>query len=214
MRAGILILLLILTSLCLLTHAQRPTYHFDRLTTQNGLSDNWVHEAMMDRHGFVWFGTQDGLCRYDGQSFKKYRRSLNDSLSLSGNIVTDLVEDANGRIWLSTLDGGLNHFDPITEKFHSYLYDPERASGLSANTTLRLHLDANQIIWIGTYNAGLNRFDPATGRFRQYHFMETETDLHQAFLKNSVLDIIPDYTDQNILWLGSNQGVYRFDKTA
>lgn len=78
-------------------------YYFKRLDINSGLSQNTVSTIIQDRDGFMWFGTKDGLNRYDGVSFKIFKM---DDDGLGNNFITALFEDGNGNIWIGT-DSGL-----------------------------------------------------------------------------------------------------------
>ena len=93
---------------------------FDRLNLEDGLSQSQISDIYQDRHGFMWFATQDGLNRWDGHEFKIYYHEPFDSTTLSSSWVNNLTEDPQGFLWVSTEDGGLNRFDPVSEEFTSY----------------------------------------------------------------------------------------------
>ncbi|MEO5977154.1 MAG: two-component regulator propeller domain-containing protein, partial [Chryseolinea sp.] len=94
--------------------AQRQDLQFEQLSTEDGLSQSNVICILQDSRGFMWFGTRNGLDKYDGYKFTVYKNDPNDSLSLSHNSVTDIVEDADGNLWIATNGGGLNKFDRDT----------------------------------------------------------------------------------------------------
>ena len=81
----------------------------------------------------MWFGTGDGLNRYDGNSFVLYKNIPNDPGSLSANFIRDLVEDNHGALWLAVYPG-VNKFDPTTERTTRYLHDPEDPNSLSGDS--------------------------------------------------------------------------------
>ena len=192
----------------------RP-FNFNRLTIEHGLADNWVHEAFMDSRGYMWFATQDGLSRFDGQYFHNYRFLYQDSSIQNGNIVTDIVEDDLGHLWLAILGGGLCRFDMEEERFFNYLHDPNDPKSIPSNTALRLHYDASQDhIWIGTYNDGLIRFDLEDKSFRTYDLNPNSSNDQESFVNNSVLDIVQDIGDTSLLWLATASGVHRFNKSS
>lgn len=83
-------------------------YKFDRLTTDDGLSQNTVYSIVQDQSGFMWFGTEDGLNKYDGYEFTIYQVEKGDSLSLSANTIYDLTVDMQGKMWIA---------QPTTEVF-------------------------------------------------------------------------------------------------
>src|ERR1700744_4816081 len=114
-----------LVLLCLLfaassVYSQPRTLKFSHIGTEVGLSANNVTCILRDRQGFMWFGTRDGLNRYDGYDFDVYKNIPEDSTSLSSNFVTSIMEDRNGDIWVGTWGGGLDRFD--MEKRHFIRY--------------------------------------------------------------------------------------------
>jgi signal transduction histidine kinase/ligand-binding sensor domain-containing protein/DNA-binding response OmpR family regulator len=135
---------------------------FRHLTVKDGLSNNNVLCVLQDQKGFIWFGTANGLNRYDGYTFKVFQHLDTDSTSLSDNRIRTMAEDNQGRIWIGT-NNGLNCFDPATETCKHYLYNTNDSSTISDNRISALLFSKNNILWIGTEN-GLNRFDPATSK--------------------------------------------------
>lgn len=89
-------------------------YSFRRIEVEDGLSQNMVYCIWQDRDGFLWFGTQDGLNRYDGTYLKTFRKSGDSALGNDG--ICSLVGDESGRLWVGTLDG-LFVFEPRSEVF-------------------------------------------------------------------------------------------------
>jgi ligand-binding sensor domain-containing protein len=79
---------------------------FEHFTSENGLSENVVYAVFQDSKGYLWIGTHDGLNRYDGCGFKKFRHDPADSNSLPDNTIKSICEDGQGNIWLAT-NGGL-----------------------------------------------------------------------------------------------------------
>ena len=88
-------------------------YYFKNLSSQNGLSQNTVSAILQDSKGFMWFGTKDGLDRYDGVSFRHFKYDRTNPRSLGNNFVTSLYEDIEGNIWIGTDVG-------------AYIYYPEK----------------------------------------------------------------------------------------
>jgi signal transduction histidine kinase len=98
-------------------------FRFSHFTIRNGLSQNTVNCVLHDRQGFYWFGTQDGLNRYDGYTTRVFRHDKNDSSTVSDNFILAISEDARGNLWVSTRNG-FNFFDRITEKFTRIIVNP------------------------------------------------------------------------------------------
>ncbi|MBL4561436.1 MAG: hypothetical protein JKX79_10680 [Labilibaculum sp.] len=93
--------------------------YFIRIGVEAGLAQNTVHCILQDRQGFMWFGTKDGLSRYDGGQFKNYRNDKNDSCSIDNNCVRTLFQDADDRIWIGT-DAGVSIYYPKKDCFESF----------------------------------------------------------------------------------------------
>ncbi|SDE99521.1 Two component regulator propeller [Mucilaginibacter pineti] len=92
------------------------SYYFKHYQVENGLSNNTVFCSMQDSRGFLWFGTKDGLNRFDGYTFKVYRHDPKDKNSIANSMVHALCMDTDGSFWVGT-DQGLDKYDPNTEKF-------------------------------------------------------------------------------------------------
>ena len=118
---------------------------FDHITTDDGLSNNCVMSILQDSRGFIWFGTSDGLNRWDGYSFKIFIHDPNDSNSISNNSIAILQEDASGFIWMGTGDG-LNKYNPLQKKFHHYFYSAEDSLSISNNTIRSILEDKNNCL--------------------------------------------------------------------
>lgn len=105
--------------------ASAQSIHFDRLGINDGLSQNTVTSILQDERGFMWFGTKDGLNRYDGKTFKIFKHNPREKTGLGNSLIKCLVEDGCHRLWVGT-DSGLYIYDPETERFEALpLYDPE-----------------------------------------------------------------------------------------
>ncbi|MFW5972965.1 MAG: ligand-binding sensor domain-containing protein, partial [Bacteroidota bacterium] len=93
------------------SHPYSDSPRFDRLSMDDGLSSDDVFAVLQNREGFMWFGTKDGLNRFDGYSFRVYRFDLDVPTSISHNDVRTMLEDRDGSLWIAT-SGGLDRFDP------------------------------------------------------------------------------------------------------
>ncbi|MEW5867798.1 MAG: two-component regulator propeller domain-containing protein [Chloroflexota bacterium] len=162
-----LLIILALFASPLQAHAQQAPPRFGHLSIEQGLSQVTVYSIFQDRQGLMWFGTEDGLNRYDGYTFRVYKRDPEDPHSLSANTVRAIYEDSSGVLWVGTDGGGLNRFDRATQQFSHYRHDPNDPYSLSYDTVTAIHENASGKLWIGT-DGGLNSFDPATGKFTRY----------------------------------------------
>jgi ligand-binding sensor domain-containing protein/signal transduction histidine kinase len=170
---------------------------FERLTVEQGLSQNTIQCLLQDRQGFLWFGTRDGLNRYDGYSFTVYKPEPQNTQSLSDNQIESLYEDRLGILWIGTLYGGLNRFDAATESFRHYKHDPQNSQSISNNHIIAIYEDRAGVLWFGT-EAGLNRFDRATETFRRYQHDPANPS---SLSDNSVSAILEDSLGE--LWIGT-----------
>ncbi|MBN2013481.1 PAS domain S-box protein [candidate division KSB1 bacterium] len=112
------------------TATQSAELAFEHLSLKDGLSQSSVLCTLQDRLGFLWFGTEDGLNKYDGYHFTVYKRSTSDPNSIIGNNIRVLYEDSRGKIWIGTEQRGLNCFDPVTEQFTAFRHDPNDSTSL------------------------------------------------------------------------------------
>ncbi|WLT32415.1 two-component regulator propeller domain-containing protein [Geothrix sp. PMB-07] len=120
-----------------------------------GLSQSTVYCSLQDSRGFLWFGTEDGLNRYDGVRFKVFRREEGNPASLGGNWVTSLVEDPHRNLWIGTMAGGINRLDRATERIQRFLPTAPSGGGNPTLDVTAMGLDAEGNLWVGTYGRGL-----------------------------------------------------------
>ena len=100
--------------------AQAQQTPFQDFALTHRLSSPNVFAILQDRQGFLWFGTEDRLNRFDGYSFKVFQHDPSDPASLSHNWIWSLYEDRAGTLWVGTYGGGINRFDAATEGFTRY----------------------------------------------------------------------------------------------
>ncbi len=189
---------------------------FERISLEQGLSQSVVLCILQDSQGFMWFGTQDGLNRYDGYDFVVYKHDPEDPHSLSDGFVRAIYEDRSGALWIGTNTGGLDRLDRETEQFTHYQNVPDDPHSLSNDNVQSIYEDQAGVLWIGTNTGGLDRLvlseaeglDRETGQF--IHYQNDPDDPHS--LSNDNVQSI--YEDQaGVLWIGTNGGgLDRFDR--
>ena len=133
---------------------------FRRLGPAQGLSQASVRAMVQDRHSFLWFGTQDGLNRFDGNEFRAYRHRKDDPDSLPGDLIRALAIDRDGVLWIGGT-GGLSRYLEARDRFEAVPI--EGATGDPQPEVHALHVDATGALWVATYE-GLSRVDPQTRR--------------------------------------------------
>lgn len=186
--------------------AAAPNLLFNRISKTRGLSNDSVRALYQDRQGFIWVGTQDGLNRFDGNRFAVFRHIQDEPHSLSDNHVLCLTQDREGFIWIGTNSGGVNRFDPRTERFERFRHHPDDPNSLSDDRVHHILEDHQGRIWLAT-DKGLNLWDGARG-FE--HFFATNA---ADSLPNSRLTSL--YEDRlNRLWVGTESGMARLKTNA
>ncbi|MGQ4650070.1 two-component regulator propeller domain-containing protein [Lyngbya aestuarii] len=189
-------------------YAQETDIQFEHITVDQGLSQSSGLCILQDAQGFMWFGTQTGLNRYDGYKFTVYKYDKLDLHSLSDNWISAIYEDQFGILWVGTDGGGLNKFNRETEQFTGYIYEPDNPNSLGANRVLSIYEDQFGTLWVGTDGGGLNKFNRETEQFTRYTNNSNDPD---SLSNDSVSSI---YEDQSgTLWLGTRGGgVNKFDR--
>lgn len=181
-------------------------YALKTYTISDGLPSKNTTATFKDKRGFIWVGTENGLCRFDGYTFKIFYHRPGDRSSISNNFISTIVEDRKGRLWVGTMDG-LNLMDPLTEKFQSFYHNESVASSISNNKIWSLLCDKQGVIWVGT-DDGFNKYQEATKSFTVYQPNQKSPN---AMVGKSVNSIIED--GQGRLWLGNwSGGLNSFDK--
>lgn len=181
-------------------------YGLQTYTIANGLPSKNTTATIKDKRGFIWVGTENGLCRFDGYSFKIFSHRAGDSTSISNNFISTIVEDHEGRLWIGTMDG-LNMLDPLTEKFQSFYHNERRPSSISNNKIWALLCDRQGTIWVGT-DDGFNQYQEKSKSFKVY---QPNSKSRDAMVGKSVNSIVEDKTGN--LWLGNwSGGLNQFDR--
>jgi signal transduction histidine kinase/ligand-binding sensor domain-containing protein/CheY-like chemotaxis protein/HPt (histidine-containing phosphotransfer) domain-containing protein len=162
-------LLLLLCALVAGTAAAQParSLRFEQLSVEHGLAQESILSIIQDSDGFMWFGSQTGLSRFDGYRVTTYRNEVGNPRSMVNNWVRVLYVDRAGRLWLGT-DGGLDRFDPVTQTFIHYAPNEPGKRGNGNRHIHAMEDDGNDGLWIATAD-GLQHFDMKTGAFRVWH---------------------------------------------
>jgi PAS domain S-box-containing protein len=168
-----------------------------RISTADGLSQEFVNHIVEDDQGFIWFGTLYGLNRYDGYKFKVFVHDPRQPNSISGNFIRALFKDRSGTLWVAS-SRFLDRLDPTTERFTHYLVDPDDPAG----TVVHISQDRAGMLWLAS-GTGLHRLDPTTGQIRHYRAGLRSNDIQWSGEDRS-----------GTFWVGTNQGLDAFDRDA
>jgi ligand-binding sensor domain-containing protein/signal transduction histidine kinase len=180
---------------------QSAGYIIEHLSIEDGLSQSVVQTILQDRDGFLWFGTQDGLNRYNGYQFTIYKNEPDNPNSLTQNYITALCEDDNGVIWIGT-EKGLNSFQEgrIQPWFESGDSNLLRSHLITAMCT-----DRSGGLWVGTLSDGLRRIDLRTHTVTPFR---TLPDSANSLSDDRIRSLFCDEYDT--LWVGTLTGLNRF----
>lgn len=180
---------------------------FENISLQQGLSQSVVECIVQDYIGFMWFGTQDGLNKFDGYKFTIYKNDQDDSGSVSNNFIRCLFEDSRKNLWIGT-GNGLSRYNRVKDEFINYKHDPKDAGSLSNNDIRAINEDSDGDLWIGTYGGGLEKYNFEKDTFEHNKVEVRDTDFKRS---NRVNCIFEDSRKQ--LWIGTwGGGVFLFEK--
>ncbi|HQU72620.1 MAG TPA: two-component regulator propeller domain-containing protein, partial [Calditrichia bacterium] len=192
--------------------AQTQPLRFTHLTTDQGLSQSNITSILQDNRGYLWFGTFNGLNRFDGYQFEVFNYADDASGSISHNFISALTLDPDGNLWVGTSEG-LNRFDEEKNRFTVYENKPGDPRSIIDDQIEAIWSDANGRLWIGTRNGGLDLFDPQTESFA-HHFHDPGDS---ASLSSNRIATLFEDSDGN-LWIGHWNGsvdiYHRADRLA
>ncbi len=184
---------------------QVTNLHFTNLSIDAGLSDKMVFAVAQDSTGLMWFGTAEGLNRYDGYNFETFRYNPGDSTSVSASFINCIHLTRTGELWIGT-EKGLDLYDPVTESFVKYHADNDSLRLLNNLRIRCIHDDPQGVMWVGTLE-GLIRLD-LRKRYINYFVLVPDAFDRMA---NEIRSICADR--HGMLWLGTFDGLYRFNPT-
>ena len=178
--------------------------YFGHLSRAEGLPADEVRCLLLDRTGFLWIGTTDGLARFDGRTTRVFRRRRGDAQSLPHNFVLTLAEDPTGNLWIGT-HGGVARLDRTRESFRTWHHNPADPTSIAADYDCRVWVSRTGSVWLGN-GGGLSRYEPARDQWQPVPLpgddRPTPTDhLLTAFVEDRA----------GRLWLGSTGRVRVFE---
>ena len=197
------IVFLFLLLISQIAFSQKGEVKFSHLSIKDGLSQSAGKCILKDSKGFMWFGTGDGLNRYDGYEFVIYRHDQDDPFSIGGNDIACIYEDLrDSTLWIGTQDGGLNKYDHKNDRFIVYKFAQENPSSLKCNDVRAIEAGEQGELWIGTYGGGLFQFDIQDERFVAY---ENQLGDSTSIADNHIYAI--SKTPIGELWIGTGKGL-------
>ena len=150
-------------------------YYFKNLSIRNGLSQNTVNAILQDRKGFMWLGTKDGLNRYDGLSFRKFKHDAANPRSIGNSFITSLYEDFNGNIWVGT-DAGVYIYYPDKEAFEEFDCQSLEKTRIERSVSM-IAGDKQGRVWIAVEAQGMFCYDTRQKLLRNYPLSEISSNI-------------------------------------
>jgi signal transduction histidine kinase/ligand-binding sensor domain-containing protein/CheY-like chemotaxis protein len=176
--------------------------NFKSFTEKDGLSTNYVRSIYQDKDGFMWFGTPNGLDKFDGKNFTNYNTLLRDTMSSNDQISYDILEDDDGILWISTNSNGIILFDKNRETITRLKHNKDDPSSLSTDRILDIYKDKDANIWVATIGGGLDLWQKDQRNFAHFR--------HDPANKNSIgSDYISSVTSDSKgnIWVLSVDGI-------
>lgn len=173
-------------------------YHFSNLSVKDGLSQLHVTCIYQDKLGYMWFGTRNGLNKFNGNSFEIFWNHADDEQSISSNTIACIIEDAEGNLWIGT-ENGLNKLDKKRKGFKRY-YLANEADSVN-NKIMSLHIDADGVLWVGTLS-GLFIYEPESDSLKSVYIRELADNSVSAILEK----------DNHLYLASSKNGLLIYDR--
>jgi signal transduction histidine kinase/ligand-binding sensor domain-containing protein/CheY-like chemotaxis protein/AraC-like DNA-binding protein len=194
--------------ICLLlfnqAYSDSAELNFTSITSRSGLSYNTITNILKDKYGFMWFGSEDGLNKYDGTNITVYRHKLNDHTSLPVNSVSALYEDKQGNLWIGTDGGSVSVYDRKKDCFINFLFDK---SATVINPIIRyIKEDSFGKIWIGHYT-GISYIIP---NYKNIIKSRIINELSPTIASKLVFCLFED--SKKRMWIGTASGLMLYDR--
>jgi signal transduction histidine kinase/ligand-binding sensor domain-containing protein len=195
-----------LSALVTTSFGQNNDVFFDRLSVRDGLSHSNVYTIVQDNFGYLWFGTQDGLNRFDGREIKVFRGDVGNVNSLTTSNFGKMLIDKSGYYWFGTFGGGIDRYDPKTSTFKNFSFNSSDNTSISNNQIIFVFEDSKGVIWFGTPDGGLNRYNAREENFTRFQF-DPNNPNSLSGSRAKCMGETPDGT----LWVGTNKGLNKFN---
>lgn len=195
-------LVLIISFLALVPLHAQIKFRIDYYGTESGLSHSMITNIIKDQEGFMWFGTWNGINRFDGKKFVSYKPSPKDKFQLENDRIDQLLDDGHGSIWLRAYDHHIYKFDKSNGRFyplHTLLND-DRIQQVHFNKLVK---GRGTLIWMLSENNGIYGFDPKQTK-QYYHFSNKPSQ--SGALSSNELNFLYEDLHHNI-WIGTTKGL-------
>jgi len=183
---------------------ENSNFHFKKLQVVDGLSENAVYCILQDYDGFMWFGTKDGLNRFDGSSFRVYQHSIGEKESIGNNFIRSIAQKDKDNLYIGT-DAGLYIMDKVTESFTKLNIKASDNSKITSAVNALL-VDKNGNLWIATMFQGIYFYSPKNSKLRKVAIEDVDLGMNASW------SIIEDKT--GTVWAGTRLGLLRYNSQS
>lgn len=177
-------------------------FKFYHLNTSNDLSQNTIHAILQDNDGYMWFGTEGGLNRWNGYSFTTFSYNSTNPNSIGQGRINCLYLDNEGKIWIGTFQGGISCYDKSTNSFENF-FNPIDSVHDQRNNVFEI-LRFNNLIIYGTFGNGLFTLDPKT---KNIHPVKIYNENHKPVEGLIIQSLI--LGKDSCLWIGHSKGAIK-----
>jgi signal transduction histidine kinase/ligand-binding sensor domain-containing protein len=178
--------------------------YFETVPGTEEIGNGIITHVAQDARGLIWFGTPEGLVRYDGYRTRVYRHIPGDPSSIIDDYVRSLMPRSDGTLWVATQGGGISVYDPATDRFSHHIADPDTPGALPGAATLYMVEAPDGRVHIGLGSRGIAVFDPASGRFEHEAPAPGVAGRLQHETARTLL-----YDRRGDLWVGTGNGLHR-----
>lgn len=182
----------------------------EKITFQNihqGLSNKYIRCILKDSYGYLWFGTYNGLNRYDGTNMISYKHNPDDFSSIGNNMINAIAEDVNKNIWIATAEG-LNLYNPELDNFVNIDSINGNINYLTNHFITSLYCSPEGLLWIGTLGNGVFIYHPESKQFDNCILSDPDNKNQEPNYITSIINY------QNKIWVGTRQGIYIIEKKS
>lgn len=198
-----LTILFIIISLNGYPNFQQPAnYHFQYLKVEDGLPQNTINAIAKDHDGFMWFGTNNGICRFDSYSFEIFKSDKNNTNSLPDNMISSIEPGFDGKIWIGS-SNGLSYYDPKTDLIHNFSVSEKGFQEIFKVTSI---LSQKEKLWVGTASNGIFLLSP--GKDGNYEIVSHFSTSNQT-IGSANINVISK-TKADVILAGTNEGIYTY----
>lgn len=192
-------------------------YLYENLSVSDGLSSarfNIFQTIYQDKYGFLWFGTTDGLNRYNGYDFKVYKNVPGDSTSLQSSNIYNINEDADGNLWVGTT-GYMSIFDPLSDSFTNYSIDQGNINISQEVPIFRSLVDSKNNFWIATQGKSVQKWNKDRKEWELIPFM-LDVDGSDSLIASELTGVaaITELRNGNLLASIVNMGIYYYNENS